>query len=279
LEEVTRMPSDTQREKKVDQPSAINMTYELFIIFLSVYAIIVVILATIVPLKETTREILIIADNFIALIFLYDFVRQLYKAPKKLAYLKWGWMDLLSSIPGLYYLRLLRIGRIVRASRRLQETTGRNVWEAFKQHRAESAVLSTTFALFFLLLFSSIMVLNYEVRSPAATIRSPEDAVWWSFVTLTTVGYGDEVPTTTAGRLIGFILMGGGIMLLAVFTGYTAAYFNPSYGKNEEILQELHDELAEIRQILRESRTAQLASEEPEIIEPPEPDKDEQGLE
>ncbi|HET6443034.1 MAG TPA: ion transporter [candidate division Zixibacteria bacterium] len=247
--------SDNKTESQIiDRAAAVNMTYELFIIFLSIYSIVVVILATIVPVKETTVEILIIVDHFIVVIFFYDFIRQLYKAPKKLAYLKWGWMDLVSSLPGVYYLRVLRIGRIVTARNKLRAATGRSVWEAFKQHRAESALLTTTFALFFLILFTSILVLSAEADAQGSDISTAEDAVWWSFVTLTTVGYGDEVPITTSGRLIGFVLMAGGILLVAVFTGYTASYFNPHSGKEVELIEELRSDLAEIKRLLAENQ-------------------------
>ncbi|MGB3715482.1 MAG: ion transporter [Candidatus Promineifilaceae bacterium] len=246
------MPANETKDPNAGKEAAINTTYELFIVFLSIYSIVVVLLATVVPVKDTTVEILIIVDHFIVIVFLYDFFRQLYNAPKKIAYLKWGWMDFVSSLPGGYYLRLLRIGRIVRTSNNLRATTGRSIWETFKQHRAESALLTTTFAMFFLLLFTSIFILNVELDSPIATISSPEDAVWWSFVTMATVGYGDEVPTTSSGRLVGFILMSGGVLLLAVFTGYAASYFNPRAGEKGSALAEIRDELADIKRMLRE---------------------------
>jgi voltage-gated potassium channel len=246
------MPTDEMKDPYAEKSAILNTTYELFIVFLSIYSIIVVLLATVIPIKETTVEILIIVDHFIVMIFLYDFFRQLYQAPKKLAYLKWGWMDLISSIPGAYYLRLFRIGRIIRTSSNLRASTGRTIWETFKQHRAESAVLSTTFTLFFLILFTSILVLNAEQDVPLTTISTSEDAVWWSFVTMTTVGYGDTFPTTTEGRLIGFILMSGGVLLVAVFTGYAASYFNPRSGKELNALVEIREELEHIKALLQE---------------------------
>jgi voltage-gated potassium channel len=246
------MPADEMNDPYADRAAVVNTTYDLFIVFLSIYSIIVVLLATVVPVKDTTVEILIIVDHFIVVIFLYDFFRQLYKAPKKIAYMKWGWMDFISSLPGLYLLRLFRIGRVVRTSNNLRATTGRSIWETFKQHRAESALLSTTFALFFLIIFTSILILNSELDSPTATISSAEDAVWWSFVTMTTVGYGDEVPSTTSGRLIGFVLMSGGVLLVAVFTGYAASYFNPRMGSERNALAEIRDELADIKIMLQE---------------------------
>jgi voltage-gated potassium channel len=245
------MTSEETNDEKPIQIKEINLTYELFIYFLSLYAIIAYLLVSIFPTTESTRSILVIADNFIVLVFLYDFFRQLYLAPSKLGYLKWGWMDFLSAIPGVYILRILRVGRVIRTSNYLREATGRSAWEAFKKHRAESALLTTTFALFFLILFSSILVLRIEQDLPNAAIQSPEDAIWWSFVTVTTVGYGDEIPASSPGRLIGFILMAGGIILLAVFTGYAASYFNPRAHEDTEKLAEIQSELAEIKLLLR----------------------------
>ncbi len=246
------MPADEVKESTGERQNKINLTYELFILFLSLYAIVVIILVQIVPISDSTIRILIIVDNFVAVVFLYDFFRQLYMAPRKLNYLKWGWMDLLSGLPGMYYLRLLRIGRIIRTRNELRRTTGRSTWEAFKHHRAESAVLTTTFGLFFLILFASILILNAEADSQNAVITDAEDAVWWSFVTLTTVGYGDEIPSTGAGRLIGIFLMTGGILLAAVFTGYAASYFNPRSEREMEMLIDVRSELEEIKRLLVE---------------------------
>jgi len=248
------MPSSEPKDQIEEQRAAPNTTYELFIIFLSLYSMVVILFAIVIPIKESTAEILIIVDNFVVMIFLYDFIRQLYRAPNRLGYLKWGWMDLISCIPGVYYLRFFRIGRVVRSSNSLRKETGGSVWETFKAHRADSALLMTVIAIFALIILSSILVLNFEAQTPSSDIKSPEDAVWWSFVTLATVGYGDEVPSTTEGRFVGFILMAGGVVLLAVFTGYTVSYFNPRAAKQEEVLEEMRDELAEIKQMLRESQ-------------------------
>ena len=248
------MPSETQKSEPPQGVSYEHASYELLILFLSVYALGVVVLAMILPVRQSTREVLIIVDNMIVFVFLYDFFRLLYRAPQKLQYLKWGWMDLISSLPGFYYLRLFRIGRILRARSRLKRETGRSVWEAYKANRAESALLTSFVAIFTLLIVTSILVLNMESRSPAADITSAEDAVWWSFVTLTTVGYGDVVPETTEGRIVGFILMAGGMVLLAIFTGYAASVFNPNSGVELEILGELREEVAELKQMLQEKQ-------------------------
>ncbi len=60
-------------------------------------------------------------------------------------------------------------------------------------------------------------------RSENADLRTISDAVWWAFVTLTTVGYGDRVPTTLAGRVIGVGLAFAGVVLAALLTGRIAS--------------------------------------------------------
>ena len=61
--------------------------------------------------------------------------------------------------------------------------------------------------------------------SPLSNIKSAEDALWWSYTTLTTVGYGDIYPTTTQGRFIAVGLMISGICVLGVISATVAAWF------------------------------------------------------
>ncbi|QNE78226.1 two pore domain potassium channel family protein [Streptomyces finlayi] len=76
-----------------------------------------------------------------------------------------------------------------------------------------------------LLMFGSLAVLEVERDSPEGTIKSLGDAVWWSFTTMTTVGYGDYAPTTGLGRMLAVGLMLSGIALLGVVTANIAAWF------------------------------------------------------
>ena len=60
---------------------------------------------------------------------------------------------------------------------------------------------------------------------PEANIKGVEDAIWWAFVTITTVGYGDRFPVTSEGRLIGALLMTAGVGLFGTFSGFVASWF------------------------------------------------------
>lgn len=70
----------------------------------------------------------------------------------------------------------------------------------------------------------SLAVLEAERPAPGATIVNFGDAIWWAFVTITTVGYGDVVPITIVGRITAVCLMAAGIGVVGVVTATTASW-------------------------------------------------------
>jgi voltage-gated potassium channel len=75
-----------------------------------------------------------------------------------------------------------------------------------------------------MMIFSSIAVLNFET-APKSNIKDPEDALWWAFTTVSTVGYGDKYPVTTEGRITAVILITCGVGLFGVYTAFIAKLF------------------------------------------------------
>ena len=68
-------------------------------------------------------------------------------------------------------------------------------------------------------------MLPLEARSPDANITTAGDALWWGIVTVTTVGYGDQYPVTTGGRIVGVFVLILGVGLFGTFTGFLANAF------------------------------------------------------
>ena len=213
--------------------------YQLFMLALCIYAISILGFETFVPLPEGTKTILAYADNLICGFFLLDFVTNLFKAERKIRYLLgWGWLDLISSIPTIGLLRIGRLARIVRILRLLRAVrSARLLTEFVLKRRAESVFLASSLLSMFLLVISSIAILEFEA-GPATNINTPEDAIWWAFVTMTTVGYGDRYPVSTGGRLVAALLMVGGIGLFGTYTGFVSSWFldgrDRSYKRQEE---------------------------------------------
>jgi voltage-gated potassium channel len=90
----------------------------------------------------------------------------------------------------------------------------------------EAKALASVFALFMIVLFlSSAAMFVIERHAQPTAFNSMPQALWWAVVTLTTTGYGDKVPITDLGRLLGGIVMICGIATFGLSTGILATGF------------------------------------------------------
>jgi voltage-gated potassium channel len=84
-----------------------------------------------------------------------------------------------------------------------------------------------------MVIFSAIAILQVE-DDPSGNIKTAEDAIWWAYVTVTTVGYGDKFPVTTEGRIIAAVLMTVGVGLFGTFTAFLASWFVTEKQEDDE---------------------------------------------
>ena len=73
--------------------------------------------------------------------------------------------------------------------------------------------------------FGSLEILHVEQNAPGANITSASDALWYTIVTISTVGYGDRYPVTNEGRVVGSLIIIVGVGIFGTFTGYLANLF------------------------------------------------------
>ena len=225
--------------------------WQAVILFLSGYVLIALVVETVATLPEQTSVLLTRIDNLICLMFIGDFFYQLAKAKSKLGYLKWGWIDLVSSIPNVEFLRwgrFVRVVRILRIMRGIRST--RQILRYVFENRAQGTFASVAMISFVVLIFSTVAILNCETDLNS-NIKSANDALWWSVVTMATVGYGDKYPVTVMGRIVGAFLMIAGVGLFGTFTAYVASFFVKSDQKEEKKREDqMLVELKEIKQQL-----------------------------
>jgi voltage-gated potassium channel len=226
--------------------------YQLFMLALCVFALIALTVERAAPLTADGRQMIQYADFAVCVLFFADFVHSLVTAPNRWRYLRtWGWIDLLSSIPMIDVLRagrLARILRILRVLRGLRAT--RLLVDFLLNRRAESAALVAALVTILVVTVGGASVLHFE-DVPESNIKTPEDALWWSFVTLTTVGYGDRFPVTSEGRLVGALLMVMGVGLVGTLSGLAASWFlAPAASRNRSEIELLRSEIGELRRIL-----------------------------
>jgi voltage-gated potassium channel len=161
------------------------------------------------------------------LIFLADYVANLILAPQRWRWFRTHILDLLIAV--LPILRPLRLVRLFTLLGVLQRTAGTAFRERVVLYAAGASVL--------LVFVAALAVLDAERSAAGATITTFGNALWWAFVTITTVGYGDFTPVTITGRLIAGALMLGGIALLGIVTATLASWIVERVAIQEEDAQ------------------------------------------
>jgi voltage-gated potassium channel len=188
------------------------------VLFLAAYAIEV--LAQLEGRPQQVAETII---NVTWLVFVVDYIVTLVLAESR-----WRWFyhhlfDLaVIALPALRPLRLLRLVTLIRT---LQGVAG----TAFRGRVVAYVAVATALLIF----VASLAILDTERNAPGALITTFGDALWWAFVTITTVGYGDLYPVTATGRLIAAGVMLGGIALIGVVTATLASWIVENVAKRD----------------------------------------------
>ncbi len=209
--------------------------YNIFILVLTLFSLAVMVLLILPWVDADTKQLLTVYDNAACVIFLADFAFNITGARPKSAYFihQRGWLDLLGSIPsfGVFQLsallRLARLSRLARIRRLMGGQARKDLIEDVLQNRGQYATFITILAAGIVLSVSSILVLQFESRSPGANITTGGDALWWGVVTITTVGYGDYYPVTTLGRLTGVAVMFAGVGIIGALASILASLLVP----------------------------------------------------
>lgn len=206
-----------------------NLT-EIIISILAIVSIILVAVESLVNVAKETLVAIYIADGIICLVFAIDFILRLKDSGNKSAFMKSNGYEIIAMLPAvlLYAVGtlpviavILRSVRIVRAVvvlarlRRVFATAGKFV---------KRSNLLTLFGITAgIILIGALCAYTLDAGTPDAEITNFSDAIWWSISTVTTVGYGDVVPTSLAGRIMGMVLMVVGIGVMSAFISQVSA--------------------------------------------------------
>jgi voltage-gated potassium channel len=156
-----------------------------------------------------------------------DYAVRLSLAPRRWDYFWRHLVDLgIIALPVLRPLRLLRLVILLKVLNRRAADSLRG--------RLSVYVPGATMLLVFC---AALAVLNAERGRPGATIDTFGEAVWWAITTISTVGYGDQVPVTVTGRFVAAGLMVGGVALLSVVTASIASWLLDRVREVEETAQ------------------------------------------
>lgn len=179
--------------------------------------------------------------NILWVVFGLDYLVSLWLAEKKWEWFKHHLFDLLIVL--LPMVRPLRVLRVLTALSALHRTSGMALRGRITMYVGASVTLTV--------FIGALAVLDAERYAPGASIKTFGQALWWAFVTITTVGYGDYSPVTSTGRLIAFVLMLGGIALIGVVTATLASWIVDEVSAEEKTdVNITREELEEVKRQL-----------------------------
>jgi voltage-gated potassium channel len=205
------------------------------------------------------------ADDLIWVLFGVDYGVRLYLAPERRRFVRTHLVDL--AVVLLPFLRPLRAVRAVRGLGQLRTLrllqasrlaafigTGIGHARAIVARRGLHYVAAIVVAIMFA---AAGLEVAFEAHARGGTIHNYGDALWWSVVTITSVGYGDQYPVTLAGRAVAVVLMITGIGLFGVVAAAIASYFveqdagREADARVDEVLTVLHRIEARLDEIER----------------------------
>ncbi|SNZ00680.1 ion transporter [Flagellimonas pacifica] len=210
--------------------------FDIVLVVLIMLSVILVMLETIEEVDQHYHQILLTLEWVVTIFFTLEYIARLIsiKKPWKYVFSFYGIIDFVSTIPlYLSYIlagsqvllavrafRLLRIFRILKLVKFMGEAS--QLKAALKASRAKIAVF-----IYVVLILSVIMgTLMYLIEGDEAGFTSIPRSIYWTIVTLTTVGYGDIAPQTNLGQFLATVIMILGYGIIAVPTGIVTVEFS-----------------------------------------------------
>jgi len=200
-----------------------------------------------------------IADWLVWLAFLLETVILTARVKDKRSYLFGNWLNLLIITAGFPYfwqyaplIGMLRSVRLVLVLALLLRMS-KSARKLLAQHRLGTTLIVA----FFTMLLSGIIMSRID-----PTVGDVWDGMWWAWVTMATVGYGDVVPHSGAGRLFASLVVLFGVVLISLLTANLAAFFigsdvekiDEDEKESDRQLAEISARLARIEQLLGTER-------------------------
>jgi voltage-gated potassium channel len=216
-------------DHRIDVFEVVVLTFTIYILFSLGWQILV-------PVDPEVVKLLSFFDMISCIIFLIDWYRRFQMAENRLKFSLINSLDLIASIPFLYvftYVGYVKFIRLIRIFRIIKIFGGVNRVIYYLRTNKIHAI-KLIFSIMFLMIMITSPVLILNVEHNVGNIKTAEQALWWSYCTLSTIGYGDFYPVTTVGRILAVFVSVGGISLFGLASGITIDYFVKSH-KDEKI--------------------------------------------
>lgn len=239
-------------DEAADREIFVKETNWIVFVFLLIILSVVNLIFLLMPIESQAKNVILVVGLFIKVILWVDSFYWLKKLPNRRYLTHYhGRLAFLGNVPFFAPLRVLQMWLFYRQLRKLDL---RVEMEFEIRHNSQGVLLLFLFVAIVIFQTASVLVLIFESGNPASNIATSGDALWWSFVTVATVGYGDRFPITIGGRLVALLLMIVGIAMFGIFTSALSDWFRRPRRQREA--REAKEEenravtVAEMRQLL-----------------------------
>jgi voltage-gated potassium channel len=209
------------RPRVIERGSAV---YQLVLLALSVYVLVALVIESLFVQDPETRRVIQLVDSAICLVFLADFFVNLYLAESKTGYLKWGWIDFVSSVPAIDPLRWGRLSRMIRILRLLRTIkSARVLFRTIERSRFETLTLTVFLVAFVAFSVGTCLILEFE-REYDSTISTAQGALSWAVLNVLNAKVSIDQAKSPGGIITTVVLNKLGLLLFAYLNAMIIAW-------------------------------------------------------
>ena len=217
----------------------------LAIIALTVIDLILIVYGIFYPVSGSFRYYAMIFDLMVCAVMWVEFIYSYLQADDRKHFLKDNSLSILGMLPiNFAFFRILRLVKLIQLIKVYvvtHETTG-DISKFLRHTYLDKIILLAVIFVFAIAILITIVDSN---------ISNLKDALWYMLVTVTSTGYGDVVPASPSGRILGMIAMVGGILIFASFTAVISSLYVSRINRNhhEDLESKIEELTAEIEKL------------------------------
>lgn len=238
----------------------LKMHYDIFMGILAIIVAVLIGCELLMSLSNNILKIFQIVDIVIWGIFCADYFIRLLISENKIIFIKKNIIDLLSIMPFnsmFKALRIIEFAKLIKITRLANIVKGTKILVLISKFRCRTKEFLKINNFNYAIYFVAVVILLGAIGISIVEDINFSNALWWSFVTATTVGYGDIIPNTLNGRIIAVVLMIVGIGFVGLLTGTIATFFliNSKKQKNtykNDVIEDIKSKLDDFDSITKE---------------------------
>ncbi len=207
--------------------------FDKLLLVLSLYVVVELYMGTVIDYTPAMKEFTFWADLVICAVFLFDFFKGLNKADDKWLFVRYHWIDFISSIP---MVGVLRVGRLVKVFRILRVVRSAKIVFQFFSAKDSFNSLRNLIILSIVIIFLFTLSIYHSEHLINPQISTIGDALWWTTITTISVGFLQDIsPASVEGKFISVVLLLLGMVIFSTLIGAITDFFIEDEDINENV--------------------------------------------